>query len=273
MEVLIEADVDQAGSDETVEPVNKSVIKAMALLTELGWHPAGITATELAHKMRMSRPTVFRLLLSLTQTGFVEKTEGKYRLGWKVARLGRRADPYAGLIAQVQPSLETLAGELNETINYAVVNGETAFELIAEASGSRLITLSAAYIGMELPLHASAMGKLMLAELSDERVRQVVPKSLARLTPRTIATMPALFDHLATVRAQGYAMIDDELEESLYSLAVPIRAAASGALIGLLSVTGPSPRLRTVDPAVFAARLRTVAEHLSGKLTGARQQP
>lgn len=146
-------DVVDAG-DQT----NKSVIKAMALLTELGWHPGGATATELAQKMRMSRPTVFRLLLSLTQTGFVEKNGAKYRLGWKVARLGRRADPYAGLIAQVQPVLAGLAGELNETINYAVVNGETEFELIAEASASRLITVSAAaYIGLELPLHASAM--------------------------------------------------------------------------------------------------------------------
>ena len=64
------------GEGQSGDLVNKSVVKAMALLTELGRHAQGPSSTELAQALRMSRPTVFRLLLSLAQTGFVEKHDG-----------------------------------------------------------------------------------------------------------------------------------------------------------------------------------------------------
>lgn len=258
---------DPAGGElcsEVAEQSNKSVIKAMALLTELGWHASGITATELAQKMRMSRPTVFRLLLSLCQTGFVEKESGRYRLGWKLARLGRRADPHTGLTARVQPFLEALAAELNETINYAIVNGEGEFELIAEASGLRYLSATKAYVGVDLPLHASAMGKALLAELPDEAIRRRLPQVLPRLTDRTITHIDDLISALHVVRERGFAVIDDELEDSMFSLAVPVRI--DGRLIGLVAVTGPTPRMKAQPPEDLAAPLKVAAAAIARNL-------
>lgn len=238
---------------------NKSVIKAMGLLGALGRFPDGVTATELAQSVRFSRPTVFRLLQSLVQTGFVEKFDSRYSLGWKIAQLGRLADPHGGLVARIKPVLDALADELNEMVGYAVVHGEGEFDLVAEASSSRLLTLSQGYVGREFPLHASATGKIVLAEMSDDAVRGILPKRLPRLTAQTITSRDELLRTLAQVRSRQYAIIDDELEESLFSLAIPVRNA-SAQLIGVISATGPSPRMkhRDFDHLVTALRAKAM---------------
>ena len=91
---------DATAAEESADLTNKSVIKATVLLSELGRHRQGITVTELAQAVGMTRPTAFRLLLSLEQTGFVDRVDNRYLLGWQVARLGRLADPYTGAVAR-----------------------------------------------------------------------------------------------------------------------------------------------------------------------------
>ena len=121
---------------------NKSVIKATVLLKELGNHRQGITVTELAQAVGMTQPTAFRLLLSLEQTGFVERADNSYMLGWQVARLGRLADPYAGAVARIQPALDEYAVRLNETFSFVMVRGDWDHQVIAEASGIGIITIN-----------------------------------------------------------------------------------------------------------------------------------
>ncbi|MGO4166237.1 IclR family transcriptional regulator [Novosphingobium sp. YAF33] len=250
---------------ETTELTNKSVIKAATILNELGRFPAGITVTELAQHVRMSRPTAFRLLLSLEQTGFVERLDNKYKLGWKIARLGRLADPHQGIIARVQPILKALADGLNEMVGYAVVNGEADFDLIAEAHSNRLITLSQGYVGRDFPIHASATGKQVLADLNDERIEAIMPRTLERFASKTITDRKKLIRDLHEVRERGYAIVDDELEESLFAMSVPVHDEL-GHFIGVLSVTGPSERMRSRPLDDLAAQLRQTASEIARAL-------
>lgn len=101
------SEVTAPASDEPFDMTNKSVIKATVLLSELGRHRQGITVTELAQAVRMTRPTAFRLLLSLEQTGFVDRVDNRYKLGWQMARLGRLADPMPGRSPGSSPSSTT----------------------------------------------------------------------------------------------------------------------------------------------------------------------
>ncbi|WP_343052520.1 IclR family transcriptional regulator [Pseudochelatococcus contaminans] len=257
----IDETIDDQSENNDAQPadlINKSVIKAVTILNELGRHPTGISVTELAKIVRMSRPTVFRLLLSLEQTGFVEREENKYTLGWKVARLGRLADPHGGIIARVQPALRQLADTFNEMIGYAVYNGDGEFDLIAEAHASRMVTVQG-YLGTDFPLHATATSKIALSNLTDKEIISRLPKKLTRYASATIVDHDKFLQNIHEIRKLGYAIIDDELEESLFSLAVPVRDRRDN-IIGILSVSGPSERMRQ-RPAGDIARELSAGSH------------
>lgn len=241
-------------------------MKATVILSALGRHLEGLSVTDLAHVVGMSRPTAFRLLLSLEKTGFVERDEaGRYRLGWQIARLGRLADPHRDLIKRLQPILDTLAEQMNEMIGYAVVNGDADFDLISEAHGSRLLTLSQGYVGRDFPLHASAMGKMVLSEMTDAAVEALLPPSLPVMASRTITRRTDLLRELHQVRQLGFAIVDDELEESLFAMAVPVRDLY-GRMVGTLAVTGPTPRMKSRPIEQIAADLNVGVRQIADRL-------
>lgn len=178
--------VEAPAADESVDLTNKSVIKATVLLSELGRHRQGSTVTELAQAVGMTRPTAFRLLLSLEQTGFVDRVDNRYMLGWQVVRLGRIADPYTGAVARIQPVLDEYAAKFKESISFAMVRSETSYDVIAEALGSRYLNATHQYVGGNYPAHASATGKLLLSELSDDDIAAALPEKFESYTAGTI---------------------------------------------------------------------------------------
>lgn len=256
---------EEPGAAEPLDLTNKSVIKATVLLSELGRHRQGITVTELAHAVGMTRPTAFRLLLSLEQSGFVARVDNRYMLGWQMARLGRLADPYAGVVSRIQPLLNECASRFNETITFVMVTGEASYDVVAEASASRFLNASAMWVGRTYPMHASAAGKVVLAELSDEKVVAALPKRLESYTSKTITRRDALLEELRRVREQGYAILDDELEEGLFVIACPVRDSA-GQLLGALTVNGPTQRIKADDLGSLAAKLQQAADKVAAAL-------
>jgi len=230
-------------SSEQPDLINKSVVKAVRLLRELAAQPrTGATVTTLAKAAGLSRPTAFRLLYSLEQDGLVDRINTHYVLGWELARLGRRADPYAGLVGHAQPLLQELADRFNESVTLSVPSGENELDLIAEAAGSHVLGVTGRnMVGQRYPLHASSTGKVLLAEKSAEELRRTLPEKLEAYTPQTITDREALIRELEQVREQGFAIIDNELEPELLSLSRPIRDAA-GTLVAILTVNGPRSR-------------------------------
>ncbi|WP_454812871.1 IclR family transcriptional regulator [Paenarthrobacter nitroguajacolicus] len=256
-----DAGVSNGGPDLT----NKSVIKAMALLTELGRHKGGLTSTELAQAVRITRPTAFRMLLTLEQTGFVDRSENLYTLGWQVARLGRHADPYAGVVARIQPILDEYAAKLNETFSFAMVRDETTYDVIAEASGFNLLNTTQPLVGREYPVHATASGKILLAELDDRRIDASLPEILEAYTADTITNRKALHREIKQVRQQGYAILDNELEEGLFAVACATRDS-EGSLTGVLSVNGPLQRLKSTSLPATIEQLHQAAQEIGKAL-------
>ncbi|GAA3547574.1 IclR family transcriptional regulator [Amycolatopsis ultiminotia] len=228
---------------EQADSTNKSVAKAVRLLRELAAQPrAGATVTVLAKAARLSRPTAFRLLSSLEQDGLVDRVEANYVLGWELARLGRRADPYAGLVARAQPLIQELADTFNESATLSVPNPEGGLDLVIETTGSHVLgVVGRNMVGERYPLHASSTGKVLLAELPSARLREELPETLEAYTPQTITDHATLIRELEQVREQGFAIIDNELEPELLSLSSPIRDAA-GTLVAILTLNGPRSR-------------------------------
>jgi DNA-binding IclR family transcriptional regulator len=231
---------------ETTDIANKSVTKAVRLLRELAAQPrTGATVTTLAKAVGISRPTAFRLLYSLERTGLVDRVDNNYILGWEMARLGRHADPYAGLVARSQPLLQELADKFNESVSLSVPNAHDGLDLVAEAFGSHLVGtrsgMAQHLVGQQYPLHASSSGKVLLAEMPVAKVTAMLPEKLEAYTAHTITDRTALLKELARVREQGFAIIDNELEEELLSLSRPVRDS-SGTMVAVMSLNGPRYR-------------------------------
>jgi DNA-binding IclR family transcriptional regulator len=231
---------------EPTELTNKSVTKAVRLLRELAAQPrSGATVTTLAKAVGISRPTAFRLLYSLERTGLVDRIDNNYILGWEMARLGRHADPYAGLVARAQPLLQELADKFNESVSMSVPNAHDGVDLIAEAFGSHFVgigsQMSQHLVGHRWPLHASSTGKVLLAEMPVEKVLALLPEKLEAYTEYTITDRATLLRELQQIREQGFGVIDNELEEGLLSLSRPVRDSA-GNMVAILTLNGPRYR-------------------------------
>ncbi len=250
---------------EHAEMANKSVTKAVRLLRELAAQPrTGATVTTLAKAAGLSRPTAFRLLFSLEQGGLVDRVDTNYVLGWELARLGRHADPYAGLVARAQPLLQELADTFNEIVTLSIPNAHDGLDLVAEAAGSHVVgILSRNMVGEHYPMHASSTGKVLLAEQPADKLRTMLPEKLEAFTPHTITDLATLSKELEQVQEQGFAIIDNELEYELLSLSRPIRDSA-GTLVAILTLNAPRSRFgRDRIPEALQA-MHSIADRLQG---------
>ncbi len=241
--------------------LNRSVLRAAALLVAAGEHPEGASAAELAQNAGVPRPTAFRLLLSLAHTGLLARDGASFALGWRIAQLGRRADPYRGILPRVQLILDHLAAEFTESVEFVVFTGPASQETIAQAASTRLLAPSQQYVGQDFPLHATATGKILLASLDDDQLRALLPQQLEAMTPATTTDRESLVAELDRTRAQGFATLDNELEEGLFVVAVPVRDNA-GRLIASLSVSGLDQRMKSVSIHTYVDTLHTAAAEL-----------
>jgi DNA-binding IclR family transcriptional regulator len=239
--------------DRAVEPV-QSVDRALTILEALA--RAGVAGvTEVAAELDVHKSTAFRLMSTLECHDLVEQTgdRGKYRLGVGVLRLAGATTARLDVVQEARQICRRLAGVTGETVNLAVLSGNSALYLDQVAGSSALQSHN--WVGQHIPLHATSNGKILLSEL-DETRRDRVLGSLTGYTEQTITRKAALLRELTEVRGHGYAVAIDELEPGLTAAAAPIRNA-HGDIIASMSVSGASFRLR--DEALDAAVHELVA--------------
>src|SRR3954451_3022770 len=259
-------------------PRAQSLSRAAALVRAVGasasTRPGEATTAALARRCALPVATVARLLATLSDEGFVERTPdgARWTLGLPLVRLARAADPDRALLATAPPLLEELAAEAGESAALAVARPGPGMDVIVQADAPGLLGVSR-WVGQVFPLHASAPGKLVLAGLDDaalgDWVRRTKPE---RFTRRTITGLPGLRAELDRVRAQGYAELDDELEPALASLAVAV-PPAPGAPRALLGVSGPSARLDARRRRALVAPMHAIAERLGQAVAADRPTP
>src|ERR1700689_5903380 len=146
-----------------------------------------------------------------------------------------RGGAEAGLVAVAQPFLERLGKATGETINLGVASNGMVTQ-IAQVESTYMIG-GTNWVGMSVPLHCSALGKVLLAYGAG----QLPPGRLEHRTTRTVTNSAALQADLAEVRRRGYAVTDEELEPGLIAVAAPVYSAGA-AVVAALSVSGPASR-------------------------------
>ena len=244
---------------------NSSVAKAFRILDALAASPREMTAKEVAQTIGSNLPTTHRFLVSLEEVGAVARTQlGRFQLGLTLSKLGNRVEDNKLLIDAVQPQLDALAAEFREVVHCAVRTGTGAIT-IAQAAPER--SLLAGYpVGHIQPLHCSAAGKMLLASLEGGLMERFLGAlKLTSYTKATITDRAVLARELAEIRRVGYAVDDQEYEEGLRSVAVPIRNAR-GRTVAVIDLSAPSHRLDdarlTEVHSALAARAERVAHNL-----------
>ena len=215
----------------------QAVDRAARLLTEVVHAPGSVTFTELAAATGLAKSTTSRLLLALERNGLVRRDKaGRFRPGEMFVRFAWRGGAEAGLTEVAQPYLDRLGADTGETVNLGVVR-DGMVEQLAQVDSVYVIGATN-WLGRTVPLHCTAIGKVLLAWGAAE----LPPGRLERAAPKTITSRATLAADLVTVRTQGYAVTDEELEPGLIAVAAPV-FRAGGVLVAALSVSGPSSRL------------------------------
>ncbi len=242
-----------------------AVEAALSILETLGTvHEMGVT--DLAKKLGMGKSSVYRLLATLARRGYVEKTpqNDRYQLTYRLFAVGSPAADRSGLREVANPVMQRLAAETGETVNLGALDGARVVTL-HKVESRHLLRMHLEVVG-GAPTHATALGKVLLADLEPAEVaRRLRGRRLERLTPRTIGDRRSLGRALASIREQGFAMDDEECSLGLRCVAAPI-LDHRGSVVAALSISGPSQRLPDRVMLRMAESVRTAAREISHRL-------
>jgi DNA-binding IclR family transcriptional regulator len=235
----------------------QSIARAAQVLRAVAAAPAGIGLVELAGSVALPKSTVHRIVGALSAEGLLAGGgDGPIRLGAGLGELAAAAP--SPLPERLRPLLEELSEQLGETVDLAVRGGARVRFLDQVQGGGRLQAISA--VGEEFPLHCTANGKALLAELPPEAVEALLPARLPRLTPATITSRRALLAELEQVRARGVAYDREEHTEGICAVGAVVRDGRGG--VAALSVPVPASRFGRVE-ARCASAVAEMAERAS----------
>lgn len=193
-----------------------------------------LTLSEVAQRTGLTRATARRVLLTLADLGYVATDGRRFSLTPRVLDLGYAYLSSLNIQQIAQPYLEALSERVNESVSVTVLDGADII-YVARVPTKRIMTISLG-LGSRLPAHCTSMGRVLLAELPPAELRAIVPRQLDGRTAHTLRTRAALEAELALVRRQGWALVDEELELGLRSLAAPLRDA-SGRAVAAMNVS------------------------------------
>lgn len=235
----------------------QAVDRAAALLVNVVTSAQPVTFGALTDTTGLPKSTVSRLLGALERQALVDRDrDGAFRPGPVLTRYARRARPTDDLIAVAEPFLQKLSRRTGETVNLAIC-GREAVEQIAQVD-SRYLLGATNWVGLDVPFHCSAVGKVFLAH----GLAPLPGGPLERRTPRTLTTRKELAEDLARVLRRGYAVMDEELEPGLVAVAAPVRGS-DDKVIAAISVTGATVRISPTQLAALATFVVAQAHQLS----------
>lgn len=217
---------------------SETTLRVLEALKELD----GAGVTELANELGLPKSTVHSHLATLREHEYVCKDGDTYSVGLRFLEFGEYIRAQKKIHEVARPEVENLADETGELANLAVEEHGRAVYLY-RAKGKQAVNLDT-FPGMRVPLHCTALGKVILANLPDERVEEVVNRhGLPERTPNTITDEQTLREELAAIRERGYAFDDEERLLGLRCVAAPV-ARNEDDVVGAVSVSGPTSRVK-----------------------------
>ncbi|HEX3493704.1 MAG TPA: IclR family transcriptional regulator C-terminal domain-containing protein [Streptosporangiaceae bacterium] len=202
----------------------QSLDRGLAVIRAFGPDREQLTLSEVAAATKLTRAAARRFLLTLVSLGYVRSDGRKFSLRPRVLELGYAYLSGLALPDVAAPHMEELVARLHESCSISVLDGQHVVYVVRVPT-KRIMTVAIS-VGTRFPAYATSMGRVLLAALPpDELERYLAEAKLEPLTDRTVTDADRLRELLAEVAEQGYAIVDQELEEGLRAVAAPIRGA------------------------------------------------
>lgn len=259
---MSEPDTDRDGDRYTVPGLERG----LRILLEFSRDEPTLTAPELARRLGVPRSTVFRLLVTLENMGFVERTpDGRsHRLGLAVLRLGFEYLASLGIVELGRPLLEALRDATGYSASLVVRDARDVVYLYRSAPRSPFAT--AVSVGTRLPAHATVLGHVLLGDLSLAALRALYPESrLEHFSAYTPKTVQQLFDVVQRTRERGWVLAEGYFEPQISTVAAPVRDG-SGHIVAAIGLTVPGAGIAEAQRERLAAQVREAGAELSARL-------
>lgn len=235
----------------------QSLARGLAVIGSFDAEHPRMTLSEVARRTDLSRAAARRFLLTLEQLGYVRNDGREFSLTPQVMRLGFAYLSSQTLPDVAQPHLQELSDRLDESTSVAVLDGDDIV-YVARRATRRIMAISIR-VGTRFPAYATSMGRVLLAGLDDDALDAYLQRvPLTPLTSQTSTDAATLREQIVAVRARGYAVVDQELELGLRSLAVPIRDRGGVAAALNVSTSVLTPHGQAVEE-LLAPLLGTAA--------------
>ena len=222
-----------------------SLARGLMVIRAFTHREPNLSIADVARITGLPRAVARRCLYTLMQLGYVSSDGRAYFLRPKILALGYAYLSSTSLGTALQPYLEKVSETTHESCSVGVLD-EDEIVYVARAATKRIMSV-ALNVGSRLPAYCSAIGRVLLANLPEAELAAYLDRvELAPLTTHTVTSAQALRDVLETTRAKGFAVVDQELEIGLRSIAVPIRNA-NGRVVAAMNVSAQAGRVGRKD--------------------------
>lgn len=239
-------------------------LKILEIMSDKG----AVTITELAEILQVDKSTVSRLMETLRHHDMVQlnKTTKKYQLGLRILNLGTALENNLNIINIARPIIHSVAEELNQSVHLCAFNNTMAY-VIDQVVRSSSYSLSAT-IGMIEPMHASSVGKCILAYRREEKLAEMLDNyEYVKFTEKTILNKKDLLEELSKIKEQGYAVDDEELAVGVRCVAVPIFGIGKRVRYSI-GISAPLGLMTEENQRRYIERLSNAARKISKKMGG-----
>jgi len=219
-----------------------SLARGLAVICAFSDHRCSLTIPQISERTRFSRAAVRRCLYTLAKLGYVSPGPRSFELEPKLLELGHAYLSSTPLAAAAQPILDRLCETVRESCSLSILDGNDILYVARSSTTVRLLSIDLG-VGSRLPAYCTSMGRVLLAYQSPEESREYFARAkFSARTKRTIISRAKLMEELADVRKKRYAIVDQELEMGLRSIAVPV-FGKSGAVVAAMNAGTQAARV------------------------------
>ena len=244
-----------------------ALLRGLQLLMEFNREDRELTGAELSRRLSLPRASVFRMLHTLEQTGFVERVGdgASYKLGLGVLRLGFEYLASMELTEHGRPVIEDLRDRCGYS-SHVVVRDAREVVFVAKAAG-RSALFHSIQVGARLPAHATVLGRILLADLDMAALSQLYPESpLRAYTPRTPTTLADLKARIDEDKARGFGVSQGGFESGISTIAAPVYNDRHE-LAAAISITVPAQQVPQAELDVLVQHVRYAAQQLTERIS------